>query len=55
MKYKFYSINDIKKESISTFEASSIKEAYEIASNIKRIEIKNFNKLFAIEEITKDK
>jgi hypothetical protein len=50
-KWKFFSINDIKKEPHKILFASSVEEAIGMASSFKKLSIQDFNNLFIVEEI----
>ena len=52
-KYKFYSLVDNHKETIVTFDAPTLEEAYLIASQIKQLTLEEFKKIFKVEQ-TKD-
>jgi hypothetical protein len=49
-KYKFYNLNDKNKESIYSFNALNIEEAYMKASQIKQLPIEEFKKIFGVEK-----
>tara|TARA_R110000822_G_scaffold142006_6_gene279961 strand:+ start:1297 stop:1458 length:162 start_codon:yes stop_codon:yes gene_type:complete len=50
-KFKFYQIHDSKKESLSIFTSQTLTEAYIIASNLKKLPLEDFKKLFKVEKI----
>lgn len=52
-KYKFYSLVDDYKETIVTFDAPNLEEAYLIASQIKKLPLEDFKKIFKVVEILK--
>jgi hypothetical protein len=49
--YKYYSINDISKESIGVVSANDEEEAYSLASNRKNLRVESFKKIFKVEEL----
>jgi uncharacterized protein YrzB (UPF0473 family) len=52
-KYKFYSLTDKDEDAIYIFDASNIEEAYVLASQIKKLPLEDFKKIFKVEEILK--
>ena len=52
-KYKFYSLKDKSEEALHILDASNIEEAYLIASQIKKLPLKDFKKIFKVGEILK--
>ena len=51
MQYTFFNIHDKNQEKLGIVEASSLEEAYLIASKIKNLPLKSFKKLFIVEKI----
>ena len=51
MQYTFFNIFDVEKEKLGLIQASSLEEAYLIASKIKNLPLKSFKKLFIVEKI----
>lgn len=51
MQYTFFNIHDENQEKLGIVEASSLEEAYLIASKIKNLPLKSFKKLFIVEKI----
>jgi hypothetical protein len=49
MKFKYFNSNDSKKETVGVVEASNLEEAKEKASQIKRLPLQIFLKLFKVE------
>jgi len=52
-KYKFYSLTDKDEDAIYIFDASNIEEAYILASQIKKLPLEDFKKIFKVGEILK--
>ena len=48
MKYKFYSKNDKKKETIGTVEADSYQRAINYFAGLKRLTLEQFNNLYKV-------
>jgi len=51
MQYTFFNIFDVEKEKLGLIQASSLEEAYLIASKIKNLSLKSFKKLFIVEKV----
>jgi len=49
-KYKFYHLKDKTKEAIYIFDAPNLEEAYIIASQIKKLPVEEFKKIFGVGE-----
>ena len=49
-KFKFYQKNDSTEETIGVIDAKNVENAYIIASNIKRLPLEDFKKLFLIKK-----
>jgi len=52
-KYKFYNLKDKTQEAIYIFDAPNLEEAYIIASQIKKIPVEEFKKIFDVGEKVK--
>ena len=52
-KYKFYSLRGKSEEAIYIFDAPNIKEAYIIASQMKKLPLEEFKKIFKVGEYLK--
>ena len=52
-KYKFYSLRGESEEAIYIFDAPNIEEAYIIASQIKKLSVEEFKKMFGVGENVK--
>ena len=52
-KYKFYSLKDNTQKAIYIFDAPNLEEAYIIASQIKKIPVEEFKKIFGVGENVK--
>ena len=52
-KYKFYNLTDKDEDAICIFDASNIEEAYVLASQIKKLPLEDFKKIFKVVEILK--
>jgi hypothetical protein len=47
-KWKFYYKKDINKETVGSVDADNIKDAYDLASKVKRLPLKDFKEIFII-------
>ena len=52
-KYKFYSLTDKDEDAIYIFDAPNIEQAYLIASQIKKLPLEDFKKIFKVGEVLK--
>jgi len=52
-KYKFYSLRDKSEEALHIFDAPNIEQAYLIASQIKKLPLEDFKKIFKVGEVLK--
>ena len=48
-RYKYFNINDLKKEKLVSLRANNKDEAFSIASKIKNLPLESFKKIFGIE------
>ena len=55
MKYKFYSKNDKKKETIGTVEADSYQKAVNYFAGLKRLSLEKFTNLYKVTNYVKRK
>ena len=53
MRYRFFSINDPKKETLGVVNSETLDEAYLMASQVKNLPLDSFKELFKVEEITR--
>lgn len=53
MRYRFFSVNDKKKETVGTLTSDTLEEAYLAASKIKNLKLESFKKLFKVEKTTR--
>ena len=53
MRYRFFSVNDKKKETVGTLTSDTLEGAYLSASKIKNLSLDKFKKLFTVEEMTR--
>lgn len=51
MKFKYFTLNDNKKEAVGVINASTLEKAYKIASGVKKLSLKSFKKLFGVEKL----
>ena len=53
MQYRYFSIKDKGKDTVGVVNANTIKDAYSMASQIKKLPLDDFKKLFKVEKITR--
>ena len=53
MQYRFFSVNDKKKETVGIVTSDTLEAAYLSASKIKNLSLDRFKKLFTVEEMTR--
>tara|TARA_R110000803_G_scaffold9261_1_gene29375 strand:+ start:121 stop:294 length:174 start_codon:yes stop_codon:yes gene_type:complete len=53
MQYRFFSVNDKKKETVGIVTSDTLEEAYLSASKIKNLSLDRFKKLFTVEKMTR--
>ncbi len=51
MKFKYFTLNDSKREAVGVVNASTLEKAYKIASGIKKLSLERFKKLFGVEKL----
>tara|TARA_Y100000592_G_C5373528_1_gene269770 strand:+ start:287 stop:448 length:162 start_codon:yes stop_codon:yes gene_type:complete len=53
MQYRYFNSTDKNKETLGVVNSNTIKEAYRMASTIKKLPLDSFKKLFKIEKVTR--
>ena len=53
MKYRYFSVTDKKKDTVGVVSSDTLEDAYLMASQIKKLPLDAFKKLFTVEKITR--
>ncbi len=53
MQYRYFSIKDKGKDTVGVVNADTIEDAYSMASQMKKLPLDDFKKLFKVEKITR--
>jgi len=53
MQYRFFNVKDKNKETLGTINAKTLEDAYLMASQIKKLPLDTFKKLFKVEKVTR--
>jgi len=53
MQYRYFSITDKNRDTVGMVNADTLEDAYSMASEIKKLPLDDFKKLFKVEKITR--
>ncbi len=53
MQYRYFSITDKNKDTVGVVNADTIEDSYSMASQMKKLPLDDFKKLFKVEKITR--
>ena len=53
MQYRFFNVKDKNKETLGTINAKTLEDTYLMASQIKKLPLDTFKKLFKVEKVTR--
>lgn len=53
MQYRYFSITDKNKDTVGVVNADTVEDAYSMASQIKKLPLESFKKLFKVEKVTR--